>query len=530
MEVLHGKNTILKKIKLKLMVFILFVCISLVWTPSYAQKTTTIDLGGRTITSISTFNGFQSLVDRDYTGGESAYDYSVHLIKTGEETGSRHRAFIGGRWKSNLGDGDHVLQWTSENGLANTWAMWSQAPEFLQGQEEGKSGTWFARNVLEPEVMLAADNKWIMLTQVMIQPGDPIDISGQIAITQADRIMLLTSADCKNWTRKEDRGVIVNVATPTITNFHHQEIVYVPWDPDGKVYWMYVAYDVNGVFQGYIRIRSNDYSTFDFNSRETVSGMVQLGNQIGYLENAPGGNLFVRITFITSGTRTVPALQYSSNGINWSAAMNELEGSSDNVNNKNCYFLGIATINGRGAIPYSGNNQWNTIYAATTSNSPVAPEIYFSEIGMGTLTINITQQAPTFTYDVTADNIISGFSPETTKNLFLQGINNPNGVVRLFYPDGSELANSAVVGTNISVVLYNGTESATYKTMLHGDIDGDGYINVADLIVMRQFIIKSSSLSGLYLAASDVNTDGRTSISDLVALKKHILGMDYIIQ
>lgn len=40
--------------------------------------------------------------------------------------------------------------------------------------------------------------------------------------------------------------------------------------------------------------------------------------------------------------------------------------------------MGFSTINGTGEMIYEGNNTWSFLYAATTSNSPVQPEIWHS--------------------------------------------------------------------------------------------------------------------------------------------------------
>ena len=228
------------------------------------------------------------------------------------------------------------------------------------------------------------DGNWAMYTQVQIDPGKVIDDGNDsVAVAQADRILLLTSNDGNKWYRKEDSSVITNITNPTATACHHQELVYVPWDENGKCYWMYIAVNENNVYKGYYRIRSNRYDNFNFAARERVSGMIQLGNQIGYLKQTDGDPIFVRITFADYDGRLVPALQYSTNGLSWSGIINYLAGSTDNNNNKNCYFMGFSTINGTGEMIYEGNNTWSFLYAATTSNSPVQPEIWHSAIGGG---------------------------------------------------------------------------------------------------------------------------------------------------
>lgn len=340
----------------------------------------------------SVFYGYQAAVDRDTTDGQSAYDYSVHLIKDG----ALYRMFVGGRWRSRRrpgGDGDHVLQFVSPTGAPGTWAMPHDRPEFWQGREEGYENAWFADNYLEPEVVKVGGT-YYMYTQVQISKGAPIDIPGQVAKAWADRIQLHTSSDALNWKRySTERGVVVNLDRPADTALHHQEVLYVPWDRDGKPWWMYVAVSVNGRHLGYWRLRSSDPGTYDWRAREGPVNFSQFGNQLAYAKQAPGGPLFIRITFAHDRTgRAVPTLQFSRDGLNWfwgDGGPVKMAGSTDNDRNKNCYFLGICTINGTGELEHLGNGRYHAYYAASTSNSPVAPDIFFSEIGLGELTLHI---------------------------------------------------------------------------------------------------------------------------------------------
>lgn len=338
----------------------------------------------------STFYGYNSAVNRPTTGGEPAYDYSAHVIKDG----AVYRMYAGGRWKRpgiKNADGDHVMQYVSKTGAADTWKMPHDRPEFWNGGEDGHEDTWYSNNCLEPEV-LKVKGKYFMFTQVEVDPGCTLDQPGTKSVTGADRIQLLTSPDGTDWTRFAERGVVVGLDDPKNTALHHQELLYVPWDKDKRPWWLYVAANVNNVFTGYVRIRSADPKSFDWKQRESGVGFAQLGNQCGYAKQAPGGPLFVRITFTGDKTgRTVPTLQFSRDGIKWFFGDDgpvELDGSKD-AKNKNCYFLGISTINGTGEMEYLGNNRFRALYAATTCATPVAPEIFDSEIGVGELVFTI---------------------------------------------------------------------------------------------------------------------------------------------
>jgi hypothetical protein len=342
----------------------------------------------------SRFYGYQSAVDRDYTAGHEAYDYSVNVIRDGD----LYRLFSGGRWRTpGRGDGDHVLQYVSTTGAGGTWQPVREGPELYQGQEEGLPDTWFSNNYLEPEVVKVGGT-YYLYTQVEVDPGQPIDLPGLKAETSCDRIQLHTSPDCLTWQRRStERGVVTNLENPTRTSLHHQEIVYVPWDEDGRPFWLYVGAHIGGQWAGYSRIRSADPTTFDWSQREAGVGFSQLGNQTGYVREAPGGPLFVRITFAADDTgRQVPTLQFSRDGLAWFPGDNGpvlLDGSKDEEKNRNCYFLGLSTLDGTGQLERIGEQTCRAIYAASTCNGPGHPDIWFSEIGVGELQLSIVPAA-----------------------------------------------------------------------------------------------------------------------------------------
>ncbi len=336
--------------------------------------------------------GHNAAIDRPLTDGAPAYDYSVHMLW--DTRNGFYRMYTGGRWLRRgvpFADGDHVLQHRSKTGSPFTWYMPKNEPEFYFPAEMGHPDVWDASNCLEAEVMRVGDT-WYMYAQIQGMPGP--SLPGELEPRDVDRIVLFTSPDGDTWTRASRvRGVVVNLDEPETTALHHQEVIYVPWDPDGRPFWMYVGVNRKGAFTGYYRIRSADPTTFDWRMNDGRAYLAQLGNQIGYIRNVKGAPLFLRITFTSHPDgRSVPSLQFSRDGLQWEFGADGpvlLQGSTHPDTYKNCYFLGFSTIDGTGELQQIGPNTWRTLYGATCAATPVAPEIFHSEIGLGELKITV---------------------------------------------------------------------------------------------------------------------------------------------
>lgn len=340
------------------------------------------------------------------------YDYSLFGMVTEDGT---YKMFAGGRWYDQseavkdhingvgIADADHVLIYSSKDGI--TWDRYIDGPAIYLGGELGYEGdmglneSWWIGNTLEPEVIYV-DGVYHMLMQTT-----GITQSGHYG----DYINYASSTDGIHFERKIDSPVILPEPGKDFTQFkevygyeigfNHHELIYIPDDPDGKCFHLYAGHFINGNWSGYVRIRSADPTCFYWSDREATGGFAQIGNQIGYISNydGEGNRLYLRITFAdyedADGWRTVPVLQYSTNGLNF-YGMDARLASVDVTDpvtefNHNVYFLGFCTVNGTGEIEKNEDGSYKLVYLATTSNLSGGMPIFKAEAGVGVLNFTL---------------------------------------------------------------------------------------------------------------------------------------------
>lgn len=88
---------------------------------------------------------------------------------------------------------------------------------------------------------------------------------------------------------------------------------------------------------------------------------------------------------------------------------------------------------------------------------------------------------------------------------------------------------SGIIGTGYKITI-NGSNSETLEAIVYGDASGDGKINSLDLLKIQKHILKSATLSGAKLSASDTSRDGKVNALDLLKVQKYILGSGTIEQ
>lgn len=134
-------------------------------------------------------------------------------------------------------------------------------------------------------------------------------------------------------------------------------------------------------------------------------------------------------------------------------------------------------------------------------------------------------------YNVQDDIYITGIQPDTAVSTFTSGFILKGCTMEMYQADGkTPLTGSIGTGSRILIRDKNGTGVKEYACIVYGDINGDGKVDIVDMLYMKRHVLGTSSLDGLREIAADVNKKGGIDIVDMLYMKRHILGRSYISQ
>lgn len=180
-------------------------------------------------------------------------------------------------------------------------------------------------------------------------------------------------------------------------------------------------------------------------------------------------------------------------------------------------------VTGTGTIPLVTGT--NTIEIICTSGSG-SPRTY-------TLTVVRQKQelgeVTSSAYKI-GSKYVTGLKVGVKASAFLKNVSVEGGSLKLV--DASGKTNTGTLATGNKLEVYDSSDKLvkTYEIVIYGDVNGDGDINVLDMIRVNRHVLELGKLSGSYLQAADANRDGNANVLDMIYINRHVLGLATIKQ
>ena len=119
------------------------------------------------------------------------------------------------------------------------------------------------------------------------------------------------------------------------------------------------------------------------------------------------------------------------------------------------------------------------------------------------------------------NGIISGINPNTPIETVKNNLINTGGVITITDANGNTITGGNI-GTGMKVNITSGI-TETLTVLIPGDIDGNGDIDVLDLVALKQHLLGTIPCVGVYLQAANFDNEGSIDVIDLVAIKQYLL-------
>ena len=122
---------------------------------------------------------------------------------------------------------------------------------------------------------------------------------------------------------------------------------------------------------------------------------------------------------------------------------------------------------------------------------------------------------------------ISKITVGTTVDTFLSYLDDAEQVT--VYNKDTAVSKTVLLGTGMYARIMKGDVLVKeYTVIVTGDINGDGKINITDMIAAKADVLNKTNLIGAYEKACDVNADGKINITDFIKIKAVTLKKDTI--
>lgn len=79
-------------------------------------------------------------------------------------------------------------------------------------------------------------------------------------------------------------------------------------------------------------------------------------------------------------------------------------------------------------------------------------------------------------------------------------------------------------GILITCIMFGSITKFTAQVAMYGDVDGNGVINLKDVVTLRRYLSEGETDASINSENSDVNADGLVSVKDVVYLRRYLSG------
>jgi beta-N-acetylglucosaminidase len=180
-----------------------------------------------------------------------------------------------------------------------------------------------------------------------------------------------------------------------------------------------------------------------------------------------------------------------------------------------------ATIEGTGVIKLPNEDNVVTIKVTAQSGD------------VRTYTINIKRVKDTTTVEEVIqklgvknkDSYLYGMSAGTDSSTIIASVQkiSPTAEITVMDANGNKKSGALVTGDKVVIKTLT-SASTTFEIAINGDVNGDGVVDIKDLLRVQKHLLGTVNLSGVTSVAADDNYDGKINVQDLLRIQKSILG------
>jgi len=186
--------------------------------------------------------------------------------------------------------------------------------------------------------------------------------------------------------------------------------------------------------------------------------------------------------------------------------------------------VSTATITGSGIVTLNSETTIRNVVVKAKNGSEKTYKITI--IKTDTVPITNSELFKKLKYNLNSSylsNVGLNKMPET----IIGDIKKTNSLIDVRITNSAGETKTSKLATGDKIIINNREEIGEYTIVINGDVDGNGEVDIKDLLLTRKKIL-GYTLTGPYLLAADVNNDGDIKIDDLLKIRKHILGYDVI--